>query len=66
MGDDYATLYNASCFYARIGQGDRSLELLDRAVGEGRGFRSWIEKDSDLDSVRADPRFQAILARVKS
>jgi adenylate cyclase len=65
MGDDYATLYNASCLYARIGQTDRSLELLDRAVGQGRGFRSWIEKDSDFDSVRADLRFQAILARVK-
>jgi adenylate cyclase len=65
MGDDYATLYNASCLYARIGQTDRSLELLDRAVGQGRGFRRWIEKDSDFDSVRADPRFQAIVARVK-
>jgi TolB-like protein/cytochrome c-type biogenesis protein CcmH/NrfG len=65
MGDDYATLYNAACLYGRLGQADRALELLDRAVGAGRGFRRWIENDADFDSVRADARFQAILARVK-
>jgi adenylate cyclase len=65
MGDDFGILYNASCFYARLGQAERSLELLDRAVGTGRGFRRWIENDGDFDALRADPRFQAILARVR-
>ena len=64
-GDDFATLYNGACFYARAGQRDRALELLGRAVGEGRGARRWIEQDPDFDALRADPRFQALLARVK-
>jgi adenylate cyclase len=65
LGDDFSGLYNAACFYARLGQADRALELLDRAVASGRGFRRWIENDGDLDGLRSDPRFQAILARVK-
>jgi hypothetical protein len=64
-GDDFTVLYNAACFHARLGQGDRALDLLDRAVGPGRGFRRWIENDGDLEPFRADRRFQAILARVK-
>jgi hypothetical protein len=38
--------------------------MLDRAVATGRGFRAWIEHDPDLDSLRALPRFQEIVARL--
>ena len=54
-------LYNAGCFYARQGDIDRSLELLARAVELGWGNRDWLETDSDLDSLRADHRFVALL-----
>jgi adenylate cyclase len=64
-GDDFSVLYNAACFHARLGQSGRALELFDRAVGPGRGFRRWIENDADLHGLRADARFQAVLARVK-
>jgi adenylate cyclase len=64
-GDDFAVLYNATCFHSRLGEADRALDLLERAVGPGRGFRRWLENDADLDLLRADPRFQAIVARVK-
>jgi len=63
---DFATLYNIACFYVRLGDRDRALELLDRAVGSGRGSRQWMEKDADLEALRSDPRFQSILARVRS
>ena len=33
-------------------------------MGTGRGFRAWIEKDSDLDPLRSHPRFAEILARL--
>jgi len=54
-------LYNAACFYARQGDIDRSLELLARAVELGWGNRDWLETDSDLNSLRADHRFVALL-----
>ena len=54
-------LYNAACFYAKQGDSDRSLELLARAVELGWGDRDWLETDSDLDSLRADERFNALL-----
>ncbi len=56
-----AVLYNATCFYAMLGDTDRSLELLALAVEQGWGNRAWLETDSDLDSLRADPRFTALL-----
>ncbi|MGZ6142009.1 MAG: TPR end-of-group domain-containing protein, partial [Myxococcales bacterium] len=61
---DYAVLYNAACGYTYAGDYDHALDLLERAVGTGKGFRSWIEHDPDLDPLRALPRYQQILARL--
>jgi hypothetical protein len=30
----------------------------------GIGKRDWVERDPDYDSLRDDPRFQAMLARL--
>lgn len=66
MGDDFATLYNAACFHARAGDPERALGLLEQAVADGRGSRRWMSEDPDLDPLRGAPRFEALLARVKS
>jgi adenylate cyclase len=54
-------LYNVACFYAIEGNSDRALELLAQAVERGWGDRAWLETDSDLDVLRADERFTALL-----
>ncbi|HTP49428.1 MAG TPA: tetratricopeptide repeat protein [Anaeromyxobacteraceae bacterium] len=64
--NDFATLYNVACGYAHAGEYDRSLDILDRAVATGRGFRTWMERDGDLDPLRGYPRFREILDRVKA
>jgi adenylate cyclase len=62
--DEPVLYYNVAVTYTELGNLDRALELLDRAVKLGYGNRAWLEKDSDFDPLRGDPRFQAILARL--
>jgi hypothetical protein len=38
--------------------------LLERAVASGWGDRAWLETDSDLDLLREDARFKALLERI--
>lgn len=61
---DFAVLYNAACGFANMGELDKALDLFDRAVDTGQGFRGWFEHDPDLDPLRPLPRFQQILARL--
>jgi adenylate cyclase len=63
--DDMGAIINGSLLYAKAGMKDQALQLLQRALGLGWGKRDWIEQDPDYDSLRDDPRFQAMLARVK-
>ncbi|MGE0815752.1 MAG: winged helix-turn-helix domain-containing tetratricopeptide repeat protein [Vicinamibacterales bacterium] len=62
--DDMSTLINIACLYARMGRKDGALDLLERAVDLHGAQRDWIEHDTDYDSLRDDPRFQRLLARL--
>ena len=63
--DEPVVLYNVACFYALQGDTSRSIELLTRAIDQGWGDREWLETDSDLDSLRNDERFKALINRVE-
>ncbi|HEU5171015.1 MAG TPA: protein kinase [Gemmatimonadales bacterium] len=62
--EDTSILYNVACVYALGGDADRALDCLEQTARLGMRNRAWIENDSDLDSLRGQPRFQALLARV--
>jgi adenylate cyclase len=62
--DEPVVLYNVGCFYAQAGDRARSLELLEKAVEKGWGDKAWLETDSDLDSLRDEPRFKALIKRI--
>jgi adenylate cyclase len=64
--DDFSTAYNVACAHALLGEHDRAVELLDRAVRHGRGNLGWIEHDTDFESLRGDPRFEAIVGRLRA
>jgi serine/threonine protein kinase/Flp pilus assembly protein TadD len=58
---DPGVLYNIACIFALGGQPDEAIKRLDLAIQNGFGHREWLENDGDLDSLRGDPRFQALL-----
>jgi len=62
--EDPGVLYNVACAYALLGQTEDALSCLEKAVQNGFGHREWLENDSDLDPLRGDPRFQALLSRL--
>jgi serine/threonine protein kinase/Flp pilus assembly protein TadD len=62
--EDSAVLYNVACVYALGGQIDPAMACMEKAVQNGFGHRAWLENDSDLDSLRPDPRFTALLERL--
>jgi tetratricopeptide (TPR) repeat protein len=53
--------YNLACGYARLGRKDDALRSLETAVNEGGG--SDMASDPDLESLRGESRFQALVAR---
>ena len=66
QSDSPGTLYNVACAYARLGETEKALELLERWVDLGVGSAAWIREDPDLDSVRQNPRFAAVEARIEA
>jgi len=62
--NDSGVLYNLACIYALAGSSDEAIDYLDKAVQNGFGQREWLENDSALDSIREEPRFQALLRKL--
>jgi adenylate cyclase len=63
--DDMSTLLNAACMKARAGSSEEALEMLQHAFSRGWGKRDWVDRDPDYDSLRDDPRFRLLLAKLK-
>jgi tetratricopeptide (TPR) repeat protein len=62
--EDSAVLYNVACCYALGGLAEEAIQGLDQAITNGFGHKEWLENDSDFDSIRGDPRFQALLKKL--
>lgn len=56
-------LYNLACFSALTGKPTEALGWLEKAVDAGFYAPTKISTDSDLDSLRDEPRYKAALAR---
>ena len=60
--EETSILYNVACVYALLGRSEEALVCLGKVMEHGTFFKNWAAKDSDLDSLRSDPRFQALLS----
>jgi len=63
--DDSMVIYNVACIYSLAGRAAEALDLIERAVDAGLTQRGWLEHDSNLDLIRKEPRFQALLKRLE-
>jgi quercetin dioxygenase-like cupin family protein len=55
-------LYNLACFEARFGELAAAFEHLERVVAAAPDeTKPYLENDTDLDPLRADPRWQELL-----
>src|SRR5881396_1939967 len=62
--EDSGVLYNVACAYALQRQTEQAIGVLEKAIQNGFGHKEWLEHDSDLTSLRGEPRFQALIARL--
>jgi adenylate cyclase len=63
--DDMSVIINSACLHARSGSKERAMELLERVFNKGWGKKDWVENDPDYDSLRAEPRFIAMMSKLK-
>ncbi|MGH7645869.1 MAG: protein kinase domain-containing protein [Gemmatimonadales bacterium] len=62
--EDSGVLYNVACNYALLQLPDEAFACLEKAIENGFGHREWLEQDTDLASLRKDPRFEALLRKL--
>jgi tetratricopeptide (TPR) repeat protein len=60
----FVSSYDLALAHLGIGENDRALELLSQAVEEHSPRAAFLGVDPRFDRLRADPRFQALIARV--
>jgi predicted esterase len=53
--------YNLACCHARSGESQQALEALEEAIAVGWDDAQWMQQDTDLVSLRTDPRFVKLL-----
>jgi adenylate cyclase len=64
--EDIGVLINAACLFAKDGNKEEALQLLEKVFGKGFGKKDWIENDPDYDSLRDEPRFQILLGKLRN
>jgi mannose-6-phosphate isomerase-like protein (cupin superfamily) len=63
LPESWGAWYNAACWESLAGNPDAAFEYLRRAQElNAEAVREYLEQDADLDPIREDPRFAALLA----
>lgn len=57
--------YNLACSHALVGNRQAAFDALETAISLGYDDDSHMCADPDLQSIRSDPRFQELVARIK-
>ncbi len=59
-------VYNAACVYSLLNRADDAFGKLERLPGLGYENISWISEDTDLEKLRGDPRWIALITKLQA
>jgi tetratricopeptide (TPR) repeat protein len=59
--DNNGVAYNSACMYAKTGETDKALDLIEHAIALGSRNRLYYETDPDFAELRDHPRFKTLL-----
>jgi len=54
-------LYNIACCYAKMGNLEKSIEWLKKAIEKYPAYKNTIQTDEDFNSIRNTPEFQELI-----
>ncbi len=57
--------YNLSNIYSRLGRVDKAFEYLEMSIDYGFSDLDWMDRDTDLDPIREDPRYMELTSRLQ-
>lgn len=63
--DNPTAHYNLACSLALVGRRDEALDALEAAVAAGYDDAPHLRADEDLASLHGEPRFEALLRRIR-
>ena len=63
---DPIALYNLGCSYSLMGDIDKALRSVKKAINCGYTDFYHMERDADLSNLRQDRRFQQYISRIKN
>jgi len=55
--NDTLMLYNVACLNSRLGDKNKSLEYLKKAIANGYANYDWLKRDPDLNNIRSEPEY---------
>ncbi len=58
---DSLMMYNAACFYARMGEAALAIDSLKNSIAAGLEDYEWIKRDPDFDSIRDEPGYKELM-----
>ena len=64
LREAFVPAYSVAMVHVGLGHIDEAFEWLAKAEAEHSYYIPWLKLDPDLDPLRADPRFAALLKKV--
>jgi tetratricopeptide (TPR) repeat protein len=62
---EYISPYDVAIIYVGLGDTENAIEQLEKAYDDRAGWMIYLNVEPMLDPIRSDPRFTALLHRMK-